>query len=116
VRNGRVLGWAAVSPISARAVYAGVVEHSVYVAPEGRGHGIGRLLMNALIASTERAGIWMLQAGVFPENVSSLCLHEALGFRRVGIRDRIARMTYGPLAAQWRSTVLLERRSAVSGS
>jgi phosphinothricin acetyltransferase len=114
--DGRVLGWAAVSPTSARAVYAGVVEYSVCVAAEGRGQGIGRLLMNELIASTEGAGIWMLQAGVFPENVGSLRLHEAVGFRRVGIRDRIARMTYGPLAGQWRSTVLLERRSAVSGT
>lgn len=114
--DGPILGWAAVSPVSSRAVYAGVVEHSVYVAPEGRGRGIGRLLMDALITSTEEAGIWMIQSSVFPENVASLRLHEAVGFRVVGTRERIARMTCGPLAAQWRSTVLLERRSAVTGN
>lgn len=113
--DGRVLGWAAVSPVSARAVYAGVVEHSVYVATEGRGQGVGRVLMDALIGSTEAAGIWMLQSSVFPENVASLRLHEAVGFRVVGRRERIARMTCGPMAGRWRDTVLLERRSRSAG-
>ncbi len=114
--GGAVLGWAAVSPTSARAVYAGVVEHSVYVAPNGRGRGAGRLLLDALTASTEAAGIRMLQCSAFPENVASLRLHEAAGFRRVGTRERIARMTCGPMAGQWRDTSLLERRSRTAGA
>jgi phosphinothricin acetyltransferase len=109
--DGRVLGWAAASPISTRDVYRGVVEHSVYVSEDARGRGIGRQLLQALIASTEAAGVWTIQSGVFPENEASLRLHEAFGFRRVGIRDRIAKMTYGPYAGQWRDVVLIERRS-----
>ncbi|GAB7191693.1 hypothetical protein NUM3379_24010 [Kineococcus sp. NUM-3379] len=114
--SGTVLGWAAVSPVSARPVYAGVVEHSVYVSPTARGRGVGRLLLAELIASTEAAGIWTLQAGVFPENTASLALHAAAGFRVVGRRERIARMTHGPLAGRWRDTVLLERRSTLAGT
>ncbi|PPK95415.1 phosphinothricin acetyltransferase [Kineococcus xinjiangensis] len=110
-----VLGWAAVSPVSSRAVYAGVVEHSVYVAPAARGRGVGRLLLDALIASTEAAGVWTLQGSVFPENSASLALHTAAGFRLVGRRERIALMSHGPLAGRWRDTVLLERRSAAAG-
>jgi L-amino acid N-acyltransferase YncA len=109
--RGRVMGWAAVSPVSVRAVYAGVVEHSVYVARAARGRGVGRLLLDGLARSTEAAGIWTIQSSVFPENVASLTLHHAAGFRQIGTRRRIARMTYGPLAGQWRDTVLLERRS-----
>ena len=109
--DGSVLGWAAVSPVSARAVYAGVVEHSVYVAPAARGRGVGRALLDELIRSTEAAGIWTIQSSVFPENTASLALHRAAGFRQVGVRRRIARMTAGPLAGQWRDTILLERRS-----
>ena len=111
-RDGAVLGWAAVSPVSAREVYAGVVEHSVYVAPQARGRGIGRLLLDALVTSTEAAGIWTIQSSIFPENETSLALHERAGFRTVGTRQRIARMGYGPLAGQWRDTVLIERRTA----
>jgi L-amino acid N-acyltransferase YncA len=107
-----VLGWAAVSAVSSRPAYAGVVEHSVYVAAEARGLGLGKALLRALIDSTERDGIWTIQSSVFPENHSSLRIHENAGFRIVGRRSRIARMNHGPAADQWRDTLLLERRSA----
>ncbi|SCX60636.1 phosphinothricin acetyltransferase [Klenkia marina] len=113
-RDGAVLGWAAVSAVSTREVYAGVVEHSVYVAPDDRGKGVGRLLLGELVASTEAGGIWTIQSSVFPENTTSLTLHERAGFRTVGVRERIARMGYGPLAGQWRDTVLIERRAVSS--
>lgn len=111
---GRVLGWATVVAVSDRCVYAGVVEHSVYVTPDARGRGVGRLLLDALIASTEAAGVWTIQSGVFPENAASLALHAAAGFRTVGVRHRIALMAYGPMAGQWRDVILLERRSTLS--
>lgn len=110
--DGRILGWAAVSPVSARPAYSGVVEHSVYIAAEARGKGLGAALLRALAQSTERDGIWTIQASVFPENEASLKLHLANGYAVVGRRHRIARMTHGPLAGQWRDTVLIERRSA----
>jgi len=106
VRNGIVIGWAALAPTSKRAVYAGVAEHSVYVAAEARGQGLGRRLLHALIAESEAAGIWTLQASVFPENRATLRLHVAAGFREVGRRQRIGRHH-----DRWRDTVLLERRS-----
>jgi L-amino acid N-acyltransferase YncA len=106
-----VLGWVAVSTTSDRCVYAGVVEESIYVAASARGRGVGRLLMAALIESTEAAGIWTLQSGVFPENTASLALHTASGFRVVGIRERISQHD-----GRWRDVVFLERRSAVAGS
>ena len=109
--DGGILGWAAVSPVSARPAYSGVVEHSVYIAAEARGKGLGASLLQALAESTERAGIWTIQASVFPENEASLKLHLANGYGVVGRRHRIARMTHGPLAGQWRDTVLIERRS-----
>jgi len=115
LRDGAVVGWAAVSPTSTRAVYAGVVEHSVYVAASARGHGVGRALLDALVTSTEAAGIWTIQSGIFPENVASLALHRSVGFRVIGTRERIGRMTHGPLAGQWRDVRLLERRSPVVG-
>jgi phosphinothricin acetyltransferase len=106
---GTVLGWAAVSQVSARAVYAGVVEHSVYVDPAAHGRGVGRALLDALIASTEAAGIWTIQSGVFPENTASLALHYAAGFRTVGVRERVGRhITQGN---RWRDVVFIERRS-----
>ena len=105
--DGAVLGWATVSPTSRRLVYAGVVEASVYVDPAAAGRGVGRALLTALIESTEAAGIWTITAGVFPENVASLALHEALGFRRVGVRERIGRQR-----DRWRDVVLFERRSS----
>jgi phosphinothricin acetyltransferase len=104
--DGRVLGWVACSPVSDRCVYAGVVEHSVYVHPDAGGRGIGRVLMEALIAATEAAGIWTIQSGVFPENTASLALHRACGFRTVGTRERLGRHH-----GVWRDVVLLERRS-----
>jgi L-amino acid N-acyltransferase YncA len=101
-----VLGWVAVSPVSSRCVYAGVVEHSVYVHPAARGRGAGRQLLDTLITSTEAAGIWTIQSGIFPENTASVALHHALGFRDVGLRERIGQH-YG----RWRDVLFLERRS-----
>ena len=109
--NDQVLGWAALSPVSGRCVYGGVAEVSVYVADAARGQGVGRQLLAALVAESEKNGIWTLQAGIFPENTASLRLHEAHGFRVLGQRERI-----GKLAGVWRDTVLLERRSAVVGA
>jgi L-amino acid N-acyltransferase YncA len=106
-----VLGWAAVSAVSGRAVYAGVVEHSVYVDPTAQRRGVGRALLHALIASTEAAGIWTIQSGVFPENTASLALHHACGFRIVGVRERIGRHT--AQGNRWRDVVFIERRSAL---
>lgn len=110
-----ILGWAAVSPTSSRACYAGVVEHSVYVAQAARGRGIGALLLHRLIQVTEAHGIWTIQSSIFPENVASLALHARHGFREVGRREQIALMEYGAYAGQWRDTVLIERRSATAG-
>ncbi len=101
-----MLGWAAVSAVSARPAYAGVVEHSVYVHPDARGRGVARALLQALVASTEAAGIWTIQSGVFPENTASLALHAKAGFRVIGTRERIARHH-----GVWRDVVLIERRS-----
>lgn len=104
--RGRVIGWAAVSAVSGRCVYAGVVEHSVYVDPARQGKGVGRRLLEALVASTEAAGIWTIQSGVFPENAASLALHRRVGFRVVGVRQRIGRHH-----GRWRDVVMIERRS-----
>jgi L-amino acid N-acyltransferase YncA len=104
--SGAVLGWVAVSPVSRRRAYAGVAEVSVYVSPDEAGRGIGRTLMDAAIEASESAGIWTLQAGIFPENVASVALHHAVGFRTVGVRERI-----GKRDGRWRDVVLLERRS-----
>jgi phosphinothricin acetyltransferase len=106
------MGWAALSHYSARAVYAGVAELSVYVAEPARGRGVGRALLGALIDASEAVGVWTLQAGVMADNAASLALHERLGFRRVGIRERIGRDVTG----HWRDVVLLERRSGLVGS
>jgi len=108
--RGEVLGWAAVSGVSDRCVYQGVVEHSVYVAPAARGRGVGAALLGALIRSTEAAGIWTIQSGIFPENAASLRLHERAGFRVVGTRTRLGRHH-----GRWRDVVLLERRSGRVG-
>jgi L-amino acid N-acyltransferase YncA len=107
---GEVVGWAALSAVSSRRCYRGVVEHSVYVAREARGHGIGGALLAALIAGAEAAGIWTIQTAIFPENRASLALHERCGFRVVGTRERIAKRD-----GIWRDTVFLERRSQVIG-
>ena len=105
-----IVGWAALSRVSTRAVYAGVAEVSVYVAAAARGTGVGRTLLAALIHESERAGIWTLQAGIFPENRASIILHEKAGFRVVGIRERL-----GAMDGRWRDVVLMERRSRVAG-
>jgi L-amino acid N-acyltransferase YncA len=107
--DGAVLGWAAISAVSARRVYAGVVEHSVYVDPAARRRGAGRALLDALIASTEAAGIWTIQSGIFPENTASLALHQAAGFRTVGVRERVGR--HVAQGNRWRDVVFIERRS-----
>ena len=104
--TGRVVGWAAVSPVSDRCVYGGVVENSVYVAADARGQGIGRLLLEHLISSTEEAGVWTIQTGIFPENAGSVRLHEQVGFEIVGRRKKL-----GKLNGVWRDVLLLERRS-----
>ncbi|MFC4065807.1 GNAT family N-acetyltransferase [Actinoplanes subglobosus] len=106
--TGRVAGWIACRRVSDRAAYAGVVEHSVYVHPGAGRRGIGRTLLTALIDSTEAAGIWTIQSGVFPENTGSLALHTTCGFRVIGTRERVGR-----LHGRWRDVVLLERRSPV---
>ncbi len=108
--DGRRLGWIAISPTSARPAYAGVVEHSVYVASAARGRGIGALLLSKLIESTESVGIWTIQSGIFPENAASLALHVRSGFRVVGTRERVAQR-----CGRWRDVVLVERRSSVAG-
>ncbi len=103
--DGRVLGWTAVSPVSTRACYAGVGESTVYVASAAHGAGVGRTLLEHLVRAADDGGLWTLQASVFPENLASLHLHHAVGFRTVGVRSRIAR-----LDGVWRDTLLLERR------
>ena len=108
---GTVIGWAALSPVSSRPVYAGVCEVSVYVAGRARGHGVGRLLLEALITASEADGRWTLQAGIFPENTASVTLHERRGFRVVGRRERL-----GAMHGVWRDVLLLERRSGVAGT
>jgi L-amino acid N-acyltransferase YncA len=105
-----IVGWAAASPTSSRPVYSGVVEHSVYVAAAARGRGVGGALLAALVDEATRQGIWAIQSSIFPENSASLALHDRHGFRRVGHRERIALMSYGPLAGAWRDTILLELR------
>ena len=110
VDDGVVVGWAAVGPTSSRECYAGVVEHSVYVAEGVRGRGVGRVLMEALIAGADAAGLWTIQTSIFPENAASVALHERVGFRVVGRRERIAKQS-----GVWRDTLLLERRSRLVG-
>jgi len=112
--DGAVVGWVAASPVSSRPVYAGVVEHSVYVMDAARGQGVGRALLEAFIESAEANGVWTIQSSIFPENSASIGLHAEFGFRSVGRRERIALMTYGPLAGQWRDTVFMERRSSLT--
>lgn len=110
-RDGAVVGWAALSPVSDRCCYEGVGDVSVYVAGAARGSGVGRTLLEALVERSEQAGYWTLNAGVFPENEASIRLHKACGFREVGVRERL-----GELHGVWRDVVLLERRSTVVGA
>jgi phosphinothricin acetyltransferase len=111
VSDDRIAGWAALSPVSMRAVYGGVAEVSVYVGSDWRDRGIGRALLETVVKESERNGIWTLQASIFPENVASISLHRSCGFREVGKRERI-----GQLKGVWRDTTLMERRSKVVGS
>jgi len=106
VSRGSVVGWAALSAVSQREVYRGVAEDTIYVAESARGHGIGKALLRALASASERAGIWTLQAAIFPENAMSIALHERCGFRVVGTRERL-----GKLDGAWRDVILMERRS-----
>jgi L-amino acid N-acyltransferase YncA len=108
LQESDVVGWAALAPVSHRACYAGVAENSVYVAPEAQGRGVGRALLERLIADSEQAGIWTIQTGIFPENEASLALHRRCGFRVVGVRVALAQ-----LHGEWRDVVFLERRTAV---
>lgn len=105
-QGGRLVGWAALSPVSERCAYAGVAEVSVYVADGARGQGVGRRLLEELVRASEAAGVWTLQAGIFPENRASIAIHELCGFRVVGVRER-----FGQLGGAWRDVALLERRS-----
>ena len=108
--EGVVVGWAALTPVSGRCVYAGVAEVSVYVTPQYSGQGIGKMLMQQLIEASETDGLWTLQAGIFPENIGSVRLHESVGFRQIGRRERIGKMD-----GAWRDTLLLELRSEKVG-
>lgn len=110
LRSGKVVGWAALSPVSDRCVYGGVAEVSVYVGADHRGTGVGGRLLARLIEESERAGIWTLQAGIFPQNQASVALHLRNGFREVGRRERL-----GQLNGEWRDVLMLERRSRVVG-
>lgn len=109
--DGRVVGWAGVTPVSDRCVYGGVGEVAVYVAAEARGRGVGTRLLEALTRASEEAGLWTLQAGIFPENAGSVRIHEKCGFRVLGTRERL-----GKLGDRWRDVLLLERRSRVVGA
>ena len=114
--TGEIVGWAVLAPVSSRKVYAGVAEVSFYVAAAHRGRGIGDALLGELIRVAETVGVWTLQSSTFPENEASIALQQKYGFRIVGRRERIARMSHGPLAGRWRDTVLLERRSRMTGA
>jgi L-amino acid N-acyltransferase YncA len=109
--EGEIVGWAALGAVSGRAVYRGVAEVSVYVAESVRGRGVGRELLARLICDSEAAGLWTLQAGIFPENTASIRLHQSAGFRIVGTREKLGQMN-----GVWRDVVLMERRSAVVGA
>ena len=109
--GGRVVGWAALSKVSERCAYGGVAEVSVYVAADARGRGVGRRLLEELVRSSEEAGVWTLQAGIFPENVASIAVHERCGFRLVGVREKL-----GKLRGAWRDVAQLERRSRRVGA
>ncbi len=110
-----ILGWAILWPASDRCAYQGVAEISVYTSLQARGKGVGTALLNQIIAFSEANGIWTLTAGIFPENPASTALHQKVGFRIIGVRKAIGKMTYGPMQGQWRDNQLLERRSTVIG-
>jgi phosphinothricin acetyltransferase len=111
MENGVLIGWAALTPVSGRCVYAGVAEVSVYVHPNHKGKGVGKELLRELIRQSEKENLWTLQAGIFPENQASLKIHTQCGFRQVGYREKI-----GKMKGAWRDTVLMERRSKIAGT
>ena len=113
--DGRVCGWAVLSPVSSRCVYGGVAESSVYVAANARGRGVGKALLDGMVEASESEGIWTLEAGIFPENTRSIALYEACGFIALGRRRALGKMQHGPLAGQWRDVVFMERRSDAVG-
>jgi phosphinothricin acetyltransferase len=113
--EGQVAAWAALSRVSARKVYAGIAEVSIYVGEKFRGKGIGDALLGALVDASEKAGFWTLQGGIFPENTVSIELHKKHGFRVLGIREKVGKMAFGELRGKWRDVVLMERRSKVAG-
>lgn len=108
--DSQILGWVGASLVSTRDAYRGVVEHSIYVHPDAHGLGIGLRLLAEFITLADQSDIWTIQSSIFPENTVSLRLHERAGFRTVGRRERIGKMTYGPLVGTWRDTILIERR------
>ncbi len=108
--NEKILGWAALSPVSSRCVYGGIGEVSIYVGKESRGKGAGRILMDALIKESEAEGLWTIQSGIFPENTGSIELHKKVGFRYIGKRERV-----GKLNGEWKDNLLFERRSKIVG-
>jgi phosphinothricin acetyltransferase len=108
--EGKMLGWAALSPVSSRCVYGGVAEVSVYVGMDSQRRGVGKYLLENLIKISEEEGIWTLQSGIMPQNVGSILLHQKCGFRKIGYREKVAK-----LDGIWTDNVLLERRSKVVG-
>jgi L-amino acid N-acyltransferase YncA len=108
--NNQMAGWASLSPVSGRCVYAGVAEVSVYIAAGQRGKGVGSLLLNQLIDQSEKAGFWTLQSGIFSENIASVKLHEKCGFRQIGYREKIGRKN-----GIWKDNIIMERRSKIVG-
>ncbi|MBO0342387.1 GNAT family N-acetyltransferase [Flagellimonas profundi] len=108
--DGEIMGWAALSPVSSRCVYGGVGEVSIYISDKSRGKGVGKLLMQHLIDESERAGFWTLQSGIFPENTASIKLHEKMGFRYIGKRERV-----GKIHGVWKDNLLFEKRSCNVG-
>ena len=113
--DGRLAGWAMLSGVSSRCVYEGVAEISIYMHPDYGRQGLGTRLLDALVQASEGAGYWTLQAGIFPENIASLKLHAACGFRQMGVREKVAKMGHGEMAGDWRDVIMLERRSTVVG-
>ena len=109
--DGEILGWAALSPVSSRCVYGGVGEGSVYISDKSRGKGVGKLLMQHLIEESEKAGYWTIQSGIFPENMASIKLHEKVGFRYIGKRERV-----GKIHGVWKDNLLFEKRSPTIGT
>jgi L-amino acid N-acyltransferase YncA len=113
--DGEIVGWAALSPVSSRKVYAGVAEVSIYVGAKTRGRGVGAFLLEKVIRRAEKNGLWTLQGGIFPENQTSLRMFYKQGFREVGIREKMGKMEFGEHEGKWRDVVLVERRSKIAG-